>query len=57
MNEREQVIEKLARWVVKTAGLLMARGPAQRWEIHIHAKGTKVTGSYTVYDDQDQDQR
>lgn len=51
-QERVQAIEKLGRWVVRTAGRLMSLGPAQRWEIHIHAKGSKITASYTVYEDQ-----
>lgn len=51
-QEHAQAIEKLGRWVVRTAGLLMARGPTQRWEIHIYAKGHKITASYTVYEDQ-----
>lgn len=55
MNEQrsqEQAIVKLGRWVVQTAGHLMSLGPAQRWEIHIHAKGAKITVSYTIYEDQ-----
>lgn len=53
MNEDQaQALEKLGRWVVRTAGRLMNLGPAQRWEIHIHAKGNKITASYTIYEDQ-----
>ena len=51
-QEQAQAIEKLGRWVVRTAGRLMNLGPAQRWEIHIHAKGNKITASYTIYEDQ-----
>lgn len=50
-QEQAQALEKLGLWVVRTARRLMSLGPAQRWEIHIHAKGNKITASYTVYED------
>lgn len=50
-DEQTQAIEKLARWVIKIATQMVNRGPAARWELHVHAKGHKITASYTVYED------
>lgn len=56
MNElpqaHAQALEKLGRWVIRTAGQLMRLGPGQRWEIHIYAKGSSIKASYTVYKDE-----
>lgn len=55
MNElpqaQAQALEKLGRWVIRTAGRLIRLGPGQRWEIHIYAKGSSIKASYTVYED------
>lgn len=42
-------IEKLARWVIRRATMLMAT--ASRWEITIMGKGSDVSCRYTVYED------
>lgn len=53
MNEEHaQALTKLGQWVVRVAGRLMGLGPAQRWELHIYAKGHKITASHTIYEDQ-----
>lgn len=56
MNElpqaQAQALEKLGRWVIRTAGRLMRMGPGQRWQIHIDGKGSSIKASYTFYEDQ-----